>query len=376
MSDLKKLISSRRSHKCHLAKILASADDILSKLSTANEEETYATAVISDSVLLAENLKQLRLKARVFEELDDKIIDSTEDEEKIETAVFEAADLQTTLSEKMALIQHTLQTLSKADVAERTAPTEQTNPLPQPREPQSGKEETPTKQQSNIKQVDHVSTNNSSNSSHQPAADSSNTHAHSTSHMAHANTSAHVAHANTSAHMAHTHKSTTGSDIPPTYHFGARLPKLEIPVFSGEPLDWQPFWDCFAAAIDTNPSLSGVQKLSYLRAQLRGEASRVITGLPLTNLNYNHSVTLLKERYGQSQKIISAHIQALLDLPKPSNKLASLRFFHDTMETHVRCLESLGKSPESLDTLLAPMILTKLPEETRRNMARGHTSAE
>ncbi|XP_065883974.1 uncharacterized protein [Dysidea avara] len=185
-----------------------------------------------------------------------------------------------------------------------------------------------------------------------------------------------MAHANTSAHTAHTHKSTTGSDIPPTYHFGARLPKLEIPVFSGEPLDWQPFWDCFAAAIDTNPSLSGVQKLSYLRAQLRGEASRVITGLPLTNLNYNHSVTLLKERYGQSQKIISAHIQALLDLPKPSNKLASLRFFHDTVETHVRCLESLGKSPESLDTLLAPMILTKLPEETRRNMARGHTSAE
>ena len=45
-------------------------------------------------------------------------------------------------------------------------------------------------------------------------------------------------------------------------HFAARLPKLEIPIFTGEPLEWQPFWDCFEAAIDANPSLTGVQNLA------------------------------------------------------------------------------------------------------------------
>ena len=40
--------------------------------------------------------------------------------------------------------------------------------------------------------------------------------------------------------------------------FATRVPKLEIPVFTGEPLDWQPFWDCFEAAIHVNPSLSAV----------------------------------------------------------------------------------------------------------------------
>ena len=35
---------------------------------------------------------------------------------------------------------------------------------------------------------------------------------------------------------------THGSEIPHARHFGARLPKLEISAFSGEPLDWQPFW--------------------------------------------------------------------------------------------------------------------------------------
>ena len=91
-----------------------------------------------------------------------------------------------------------------------------------------------------------------------------------------------------------------------------KIPKLEIPIFTEEPLDWQSCWDCFEAAIDANPSLSGVQKLSYLRAQLKGDALRVIAGLPLTNLNYHHSVSFLRDRYGLPNKIISAHVQALL----------------------------------------------------------------
>jgi len=45
-------------------------------------------------------LKQLHLKAKLFTELDEKIIVSIEDKEKLEVAVFKAADLQTTLSEK------------------------------------------------------------------------------------------------------------------------------------------------------------------------------------------------------------------------------------------------------------------------------------
>ena len=63
----------------------------------------------------------------------------------------------------------------------------------------------------------------------------------------------------------------------------SRLPKLSIPMFSGDPLIWQPFWDSFDAAINLNPVLSNVQKFNYLRAQLQGNAARVISGFPLTN---------------------------------------------------------------------------------------------
>ena len=40
-----------------------------------------------------------------------------------------------------------------------------------------------------------------------------------------------------------------------------RLPYLNMPTFSGDPLSWEPFWDSFQAAVHSNSSLSAVQKL-------------------------------------------------------------------------------------------------------------------
>ena len=65
---------------------------------------------------------------------------------------------------------------------------------------------------------------------------------------------------------------TTGHDdtppLPPPRESASltHLPKLDLPQFSGNPLYWQAFWDSFEAAVDNNRSLSGIQKLSYLRA--------------------------------------------------------------------------------------------------------------
>ena len=87
--------------------------------------------------------------------------------------------------------------------------------------------------------------------------------------------------------------------IPPSpvsaSHDFTRLPKLNIPTFAGDVLQWQSFWDCFEAAVHHNRSITGVQKLNYLRAQLQGAALRAIAGLSLTHDNYTHSVALLQE---------------------------------------------------------------------------------
>ena len=156
----------------------------------------------------------------------------------------------------------------------------------------------------------------------------------------------------------------------------SRLPKLTLPVFSGDPLNWQTFWDSFNAAVHTNPALGCIQKFNYLKTQLQGDAARAIAGLPLTERNYQHSIELLENRFGQPHKLINAHMQALLDMPNPNTSLTSLRLFYDTIATHTRALGSLGKSQEVYGDLLVSVILKKLPVEVRRNLAREQTSAE
>ena len=74
-----------------------------------------------------------------------------------------------------------------------------------------------------------------------------------------------------------------------------KLPKLEIEKFGGDPTTWQQFYDSFTAAIHNSVSLANVQKFNYLRSFLVDEALNCISGLPLTNDNYENALKLLKD---------------------------------------------------------------------------------
>lgn len=100
-----------------------------------------------------------------------------------------------------------------------------------------------------------------------------------------------------------------------------KLPKLSLPTFNGHKLDWQSFWDSFNIGVHDNISLSDVQKFNYFKSLLLGEALSVVEGLALTNANYIKAIDLLKERYGQPHKITRIYMQALLDLPEPTDAL-------------------------------------------------------
>ena len=63
-----------------------------------------------------------------------------------------------------------------------------------------------------------------------------------------------------------------------------KLPKFSRPIFTGNILEWQTFWDSFKSSVHHNDSLSDIQRFSYLRSLLQGGAARVIEGFPLTQL--------------------------------------------------------------------------------------------
>ena len=183
----------------------------------------------------------------------------------------------------------------------------------------------------------------------------------------------------TQSHVISTPVIPTHPTVPhrePQQFVTSRLPKLTLPTFSGDPLTWQTFWDSFYVSIHANPNLSGIQKFNYLKAQLQGDAARTIAGLPLTESNYVHSIALLEDRYAQHHKIVNAHMKALLDMPSPSNSLASLRMFYDSLESHIRGLSALGKSEHSYGDLLVLIIMGKLSTEIKRNLTREHPNAQ
>jgi len=138
-----------------------------------------------------------------------------------------------------------------------------------------------------------------------------------------------------------------------------RLPKLELKKFGGQVLKWQEFWDTFEATIHMNPSLQPIDKFNYLRAELENEALKSIAGLELTNANYEAAISILKERYGNTQLILDTHYTQLMEMPPAINKTASLRTVFDRIEQHLRSLQSLGEDINHRQII--SLIRNKLP---------------
>ena len=137
----------------------------------------------------------------------------------------------------------------------------------------------------------------------------------------------------------------------------ASRPKLALPRFNGDILQWQPFWQAFCAEIDTDETLADINKFNYLVGKLDQKVLSTVAGLTPSNENYQVLVDLLTERYGEKPKVIAAYMRALYNIQKPEANLKSLRNFYDVVEVYVRGLDSLGKTPDSYGDLLVCILM-------------------
>ena len=98
-----------------------------------------------------------------------------------------------------------------------------------------------------------------------------------------------------------------------------KLPKLEFPVFKGNPLEWQSFYDQFNISIHQNKTLSDIDRFNYMRKYLAGQALTTISGLTLNSENYKEELDILIDRYRNPQVLISAHMETLVKTNKVKN---------------------------------------------------------
>ena len=271
MEELKRLRNSPKGYWTHLKSLLSKASDTIER--NANSPTECNVPVLTD-------LRRQLQRKDILSGLDSQIVGLIENEEELLDDICEVEEIKASLSTMVAQIAQLLET--------RPPPTES--------------------------QLIFQHTSVSNSDIHQPA--SRDIVQHVGGYLA-----------TETIHTEHTHPTIPRPNTV-TSQSATHLPKLAIPVFSGDSLQWQSFWDCFEAVVDRNPSITEVQKLNYLRTLLQGSALRVITGLPLTNDSCQHSVILLKERYGEPHKLVDAHMQALIGLSNPANTLAALQLFH------------------------------------------------
>ena len=168
--------------------------------------------------------------------------------------------------------------------------------------------------------------------------------------------------------------------VTPATDAGSRvkLPKLVLKTFNGDLTKWEAFWSTFESSIHLNPSLSAVDKFTYLNSLLEGSAMRAVAGLQLSTSNYTEAIDILKKRSGNKQLIIARHMDTLVELasfPSATNTKA-LRRFYDQVEFQVRSLRSLSVPLSSYGHLLSSLFMNKLPEDLRLIVSREIGDAE
>ena len=116
--------------------------------------------------------------------------------------------------------------------------------------------------------------------------------------------------------------------------------------------------------------------MNYLKGLITNNAARAISGLPMTSQNYEKAIEMLTERFGRKQVLINAQMESLSKISAPSTDVQQLRKFHDSCESNIRALETLGVQTDSYGSLLIQIILKKLPEQLRCTILRTNALAD
>ena len=91
---------------------------------------------------------------------------------------------------------------------------------------------------------------------------------------------------------------------------------MQMPDFNGDQLKWQGFWDRYKVYNHSSANIGEIDKFNYLQGGLKREALDAISGLTLSMENYKEAIQLLKNRFGNEQLLISAHMESLIKISK------------------------------------------------------------
>ncbi|XP_066585595.1 uncharacterized protein [Prorops nasuta] len=167
--------------------------------------------------------------------------------------------------------------------------------------------------------------------------------------------------ASTSSNVSVTHDSASIDGRP------AKLPRLDLPSFSGKFEDWENFYDLFCSMVHNTSNLSDATKLQYLKSCLSGPALDLVKMVTTTDANYGTTWQALKTRYSNHILTINTHLTALMNLPFLKKESADgLRGLIDESQRIVRALANMKLPVEYWCIWLNYLIAERLDPDTRK----------
>lgn len=143
------------------------------------------------------------------------------------------------------------------------------------------------------------------------------------------------------------------------------LPKISVPTFDGDVLNWAVFWEQFDTAIHSSKKLHDAQKLAYLRDAVEcGPAKKVIQGLAHSAGTYQEAVKCLQQRYDRPRFIHQKHVKTIVEIPTvKTGSGRELRHLHDLVSQHLRSLRTI--KGDTFESFMSSLIEMKLDQSSK-----------
>ncbi|XP_036334494.1 uncharacterized protein LOC118745065 [Rhagoletis pomonella] len=162
---------------------------------------------------------------------------------------------------------------------------------------------------------------------------------------------------------------TTVADASPcvSHSTSMKLPRLALPTFDGKYSDYKNFVTSFKQVIDSQPSLSSIEKFNQLLNCLKGAALETVKAFQISSENYPKALERLKARYDNPTLVFLDNINSLFSLPNVSKSNAQhLRSLIDNASALYNSLLSLGSESQIAQAMLISIVMDKVDQDTRK----------
>ncbi|XP_058802015.1 uncharacterized protein LOC131670431 [Phymastichus coffea] len=147
----------------------------------------------------------------------------------------------------------------------------------------------------------------------------------------------------------------------------AKLPRLDLPSFSGNYEDWDSFADIFRTLVHNAPRLADTAKLQYLKSCLTGAAGELVKDVAIIGVNYISTWKALHDRFHNPRLTINKLLDSLFNMPYLKKESAvDLSAFVDEVQRIIRALTNLRTPVQHWDIWLVHAMEIRLDPESRK----------